>query len=103
MNQAYKEALAIIVRQLVIAAGSALGVSGALTPYLGEITNYLVGAILVAVAAGWSQIAQHFKRRKLVQALGEAVLTEKQVEAMVKSPTTDTPSVMTPTHQIPKS
>jgi hypothetical protein len=101
MNQAVKEALAILVRQALIGLGASLGVSGVLTPFLGELTNYVVAALLVLGAAGWSQIVQLFKRRKLVQALEHANLTEKTVEGMVKSKDIITPSVLSPTNEVP--
>lgn len=102
MNQAYKEALAIIVRQLLVAAGTSLGVSGLLTPYLGELTNHIVAALIVTGAAGWSQIVQRFKRRKLMQALNEAEISEHTVEARVKSTMIPTPPVTTPKDEVPQ-
>ncbi len=103
MNQAYKEALAIIVRQMLIALGTTLGVSGYLTPYLGEATNAIVVAILVAGAAGWSQLSQLFKRQKLVQALQTAGTTEANVDHMVRSTMIPTPSVTTPITEVPST
>ena len=101
MNQAYKEALAIVVRQLLITLGTAIGVGDLLTPYLGDITNYVVGGILVLVAALWSQFSQRFKRSKLMQALQAADATEQRIEGMVKSTMIPTPPVTTPTNEVP--
>jgi len=101
MNQAVKEALAIVVRQLLIVAGASLGVSGLLTPYLGELTNTSVAALMVILPAGWSQLAQLVKRQKLMQALGEAEITEEKCEHMVKSTMITTPSVTTPKDEVP--
>lgn len=102
MNQAYKEALAIVVRQSLVAAGTALGISGLLTPYLGDLTNTLVAALIVLVAGGWAQIVQRFKRSKLMQALGEAKMTETRIETMVKSTMIPTPPVTTPKTEVPQ-
>lgn len=102
MNQAYKEALAIIVRQVLITAGTAVGVSGYLTPYLGELTNTVVAGLLVAGTVGWSQMVQLFKRQKLVQSLQVANISENTVEVMVANKSVTTPSVLVSKHEVPQ-
>lgn len=103
MNQATKEALAILARQLLITAGTALGISGVLTPYIGVLTNLMVSAFIILGAAAWSQMAQLFKRGKLMQALQEAGMTEVRMENMVRSALIPTPSVMTPKTVVPST
>lgn len=102
MNPAYKEALAIVVRQLLISAGTAIGLTGVLTPFLGELTNTIVAALVVLIGAGWAQLVQRLKRLKLLQSLGIAGISEGQVEALVKSATVSTPAITTPKHEVPK-
>lgn len=103
MNQAYKEALAIVVRQALIGIGTALGISGTLTPYLGELTNHIVAGLLVAVGTGYAQVVQWYKRRKLMQALQEANMTEAEAARMVRSTLIATPPVTTSPHEVPNS
>lgn len=103
MNQATMEALAILVRQFVMAGGTALGISGALTPYVGPLTNLIIALLLVGGSALWSQFAQRFKRSKLMQALEEANTSEAKIETMVRSAAIPTPSVMTAKDVIPFS
>lgn len=101
-DQALKESLAIVVRHLVMLLGASLGLTDLITPYVGDITAQLVGAILVAGPMVWAQIAQRFKRQKLVTALAEPrKISEATCESMVKDPYTSTPSVSTPKDQVP--
>lgn len=101
MNQATQEALAILVRQAIIAGGTALGINGYLTPFLGELTNLVLSVLIVLGGVLWSQLAQLFKRGKLMQALEQANTTEKMIDSMVRSAAIPTPSVMTPTNRVP--
>lgn len=103
MNQAIKEALAILIRQGLIAVGTALGISGALTPVLGELTNYIVATLMVLVGAGYAQLVQLYKRGKLMQALEGAGMTEQQVAKMVRSSMIPTPKVTTPVDEVPST
>lgn len=102
MNQALKEALAILVRSGLLMLATALGVSGVLEPYLGAIAAQLVPVLMALGTLGWQQLVQLFKRKKLMTALALSIpVSEEHVEIMVKDPGTATPSVATPKSQVP--
>lgn len=102
MNQAVKEALAIIVRQMLIAAGTALGMTDTLDPYLGPLTTQIVAILIVAGAGAWAQIVQRFKRLKLMQSLAyPGTTSEAKIESMVRDTGIHTPPISTSKHSVP--
>lgn len=102
MNQALKEALAVLVRALLLMIATWLKVDKVLEPYIGELTAQVVFLLLAGGTLAYQQLVQRFKRRKLMQALALSVpVSEAKIEEMVKDPTIETPAITTPKTRIP--
>ena len=106
MNPFVAQVLGMLVRQGLLMGIGALGLSPIIQPIIEQNQaqwNAFITAIVGAIGVvGYALWRKYFDRQKLLQALGEANLSEHAVTVAVKDAQTPTPSVLTPKHQVPK-
>jgi hypothetical protein len=61
----------------------------------------VTGAIVAAIALGWSLYQKYHGRQVLVTALSSGPMSEQTAKALVASPIVETPSVTTSSHDVP--
>lgn len=97
-----QQIIGVFVRALVVWAAGYLAAHAHITlteDQIGQVVAYLV-PVLAVVA--WSLYSKYVGRQKLLTAAGSPrVMTEHEVEAMVKDPAIPTPSVLTPKTELP--
>jgi len=68
-----------------------------------QISNAVIAATPVVAMAIWGIWQRYVARQKQVVSQSAAGLTEKQVEATIKDPSTPNPSVNTPKTEVPQA
>ncbi len=97
--------LGMLIRQWILTLIGAMGLAPLIKPYLdANMTQFTQFSLSIAgglIVVGYALKKRFFDKQKLVQALSEASLSEREVEIMVKNKLVSTPSVLTPKSEVP--
>ena len=99
MNPLAVEAIGAVLRALLNIGAGYLVSRGIWTSERAEV--YVGAAAMALLSLGWTVWRQGHMRVKLLTALGLAGVSEHEVEAMVKDPTTPNPPVAHPKSEVP--
>ena len=107
MNPFLVALIAMLFRYGLVLLAGALGLSGPVqelvSQYATEFTQLSIAVAIAILTIGYAGFRKFRDRQKLVTALASPVpMSEAAAKAMVTDPSTMTPSVTTPKHEVPR-